>query len=105
MERGERISEQEIQEQLFPSTHAHIYSRILLSGIILTEGAFHITGWLLLQRDAFQHNANKNLDNQLDRREELGAERQQGSVRSEDVNKNLGDMVESRCTTENQGQA
>lgn len=53
MEKGERISEQEIQEQLFPSTHAHIYSRILLSGIILTEGAFHITGWLLLQRDAF----------------------------------------------------
>lgn len=92
VERGESMSEQEIQEQLFPSTHTH--SLILISSIILAEGAFHITGWLLLHRDAFQHNTNKNLDNQLDRRGDTGAQWQQGSVQSKDVNKKLGEIEE-----------
>lgn len=86
---GESASERQIQEQFFPlfqSTHTHTRSFSHEWYNPFAEGVFHITGWLLLQRDAFQHNANKNLDNQLDRRGDEGAERRQGGVQSKDVN-------------------
>lgn len=53
---GERESERQIQEQFFPlfqSTHTHTHSFSHEWYNPFAEGVFHITGWLLLQRDAF----------------------------------------------------
>lgn len=102
---GESASERQIQEQFFPlfqSTHTHTRSFSHEWYNPFAGGVFHITGWLLLQRDAFQHNANKNLDNQLDRRGDEGAERRQGGVQSKDVNlkRELGEKQKNRRAVE-----
>lgn len=53
---GESASERQIQEQFFPlfqSTHTHTRSFSHEWYNPFAGGVFHITGWLLLQRDAF----------------------------------------------------